>query len=241
MKDNKILKATIIVPVHNEEESLEKFIKKFLTDSERIKKHILELILVENGSTDNTPEVCKKLSEEFSGLVKSISIKKPSYGEALKAGISNANGDFVTILESDVMDPIFFERSIKIFNERKADFVVASKRHPESVDSRPFKRRALTFLFNLYLKMFFRFKGSDTHGLKSIKSSVAKELLEKSITTDEIFQTEIVLLADILGYSIVEVPLNLKEMRETTVSITKRFPKVMNLIAELRQSTGRFK
>ncbi len=61
MKDNKILKATIIVPVHNEEASLGKFVKKFITDSERIKKHILELILVENGSTDNTPEVCKKL------------------------------------------------------------------------------------------------------------------------------------------------------------------------------------
>jgi hypothetical protein len=164
----------------------------------------------------------------------------PSYGEALKRGIQSSVGDAICIFELDLMDKQFISTSLSLIEQNKADFVVASKRHPESIDRRPVKRRVLTFLFNCWLKMNFSFPGTDTHGLKAIRATVAKSLCELSITGGEVFQTELVLLAHRLGYRVAEVPITLSEQRATMVSVLKRLPKVVHIMDELKTSLGRF-
>ncbi len=77
--------------------------------------------------------------------------------------------------------------------------------------------------------------------MKAMRTDVAHRLAELCVTSDEVLQTELVLLADRLGYKIVEVPLKLEERRCPAISITKRFPKVMPaMIDELRASLARF-
>jgi len=128
-----------------------------------------------------------------------------------------------------------------IFRQGRAQFVVGSKRHPQSIDRRPLKRRVLTAAYNfIFLHLFIGYPGTDTHGLKSIEGAVAKKLCEISITTDEVFQTEIVLLAWQLGYKIDEIPVEISEMRNPTVSVLRRVPKVLNTVRALRRSLGRF-
>ena len=53
-------------------------------------------------------------------------------------------------------------------------------------------------------------------------------------------QTEIVLLAHHMGFKVIERPLSIEEKRGTQVSIVKRFPKVLNIIRELKKSLNRF-
>ena len=119
--------------------------------------------------------------------------------------------------------------------------MVGSKRHPQSVDRRPLKRRILTALYNfVFLRIFIGYPGTDTHGLKSIDAQVAKRLCELAVTTDEIFQTEIVLLAWRLGIKIEEVPVQVLEMRNPTVTVMRRLPKVLNTVKALQRSLKRF-
>ena len=149
-------------------------------------------------------------------------------------------GTHLSILECDFLDSAFVVKSIALFLEN-ARFIVGSKRHVESNDRRPFKRRALTALYNLiFLRIFIGYPGTDTHGLKSMESECAKELCRKAVTTDEVFQTEIVLLAWRLGFEIDEIPVHIHEIRTAPVSILHRAPKVLNTVRELRKSLKRF-
>jgi hypothetical protein len=103
------------------------------------------------------------------------------------------------------------------------------------------KRRVLTTLYNyLFLHTFFGYPGSDTHGLKSIEASCAKQLCELAITSDEIFQTEIVLLAWRLGVRIHERPIRIRETRHAPVTVFKRIPKILDTVRQLKRSLDRF-
>jgi glycosyltransferase involved in cell wall biosynthesis len=201
---------------------------------------IKEILLVENGSTDNTLEECRKLEYRYSTLVRVVSNARGSYGEAIKRGMLESQGTHLSILECDVLDIDFVSRSIEVFRTTNVEVIVGSKRHPDAVDKRPFKRRALTYLYNtIFLRLCIGYPGTDTHGLKSFQTPVAKKLCEQAITTDEIFQTEIILLAWRSGMQLSEIPLSIHETRATSVSILRRLPKVIATVRELRESLDR--
>lgn len=233
------MRCSVVVPVHNEGADLAAFVTAFWDGLGDMRRDVAEILLVENGSTDNTLEVALSLEDRLPGIVHAHAMDHPSYGEAVKFGLTSANYDWVCVLECDVMQPDFVRAAGECM-QGAADFVVASKRHPDSVDQRPFKRRALTYLFNTYLKMRLGFSGTDTHGLKAIRTPVARRLAELCVTSSEVLQTELVLLAERLGYKVIEVPLKLEERRCPAVSITRRFPKVMRMIGELKESLARF-
>ncbi|MGA1865779.1 MAG: glycosyltransferase family 2 protein [bacterium] len=232
--------CSIIIPIHNEALHLEEFIIRFWDNLGELQKRVIEIQLVENGSNDNSLEICQNLGKKFPKVIVARHIPHPSYGEAIKSGMLNAKGEIVSILECDYLDIEFFSYSLAVIDESKTDFVLASKRHPDSVDKRPLKRRIITYLFNLFLKLFFNIPISDTHGLKTIRSEVAKKLCDLSITGGEIFQTEIVMLAYRLGYHVLEIPIHIYEKRSPSISIIRRIPKVINIFIQLKRSLRRF-
>ena len=61
-----------------------------------------------------------------------------------------------------------------------------------------------------------------------------------ALTTDEVFQTEIILLAWRLGLRIEEIPVNISEIRSAPVRVLHRVPKVLNTVRELKRSLSRF-
>jgi glycosyltransferase involved in cell wall biosynthesis len=199
-----------------------------------------EVILVENGSTDGTLQVCRRLHHRFPIQVKVCTIARGSYGEAIKEGIRQSTGTHLSILECDCLDLEFVCHSIDLIRRQNARFIVASKRHPDAIDGRPWKRRFLTGAYNKLLHVYLRYPGSDTHGLKTMETSLGKQLCDISITSDEILQTEIVLLAWRLGVKIEELPLNIRECRPAPVRVVKRLPKVINTLRELQRSLARF-
>jgi glycosyltransferase involved in cell wall biosynthesis len=235
------MKYSIIIPAHNEAQTIEQYISRFIRElPQSVSNVLLEVIIVENGSKDDTRAACERLREAFPNLIHVFSINRGSYGEAVKRGILETRGSHLSILECDFLDAKFVQDSISLFQAANVEFIIASKRHPDSLDRRPLKRRILTWGFNRVLNSISGYPGSDTHGLKSLETQLAKKLCELSITTDEIFQTEIVLLAWRLGRKIEELPIQIEERRATSVSIVQRLPKIVNLVSELRKSIKRF-
>jgi glycosyltransferase involved in cell wall biosynthesis len=229
---------SIVIPVHNEAGNIEDLINKFIDDL-GVENIVYEILLVENGSVDGTAYKVKLLVEKYSGLVKFHQIEIPSYGEAIKFGMRNSVYDIIFIFELDFLKVDFIRKSIDKIQNNHADIVVGSKLHPESNDTRSFKRRTLTFLFNKFLKFYFNFNGTDTHGLKAFKKDAFYRLDRYTITTDEIYQTELILLASKLNLLICEVPVEISEIRSPSVSILKRVPKVINIISQLKKSLNR--
>lgn len=96
-------KISIIVPCYNEEESIPYFYKEIKKVIEKMAVK-LELIFVDDGSSDDTLTVIKKLIEDKD--VKYISFSR-NFGKeaAMFAGLNIASGEYVTIMDSDLQDP----------------------------------------------------------------------------------------------------------------------------------------
>jgi glycosyltransferase involved in cell wall biosynthesis len=236
------MECSVVIPAHNEAANLEAYVAHFIqTLPGDVAEVLEEIIIVENGSSDGTLDACRRLQQRFPKLIQVCTIPRGSYGEAIKKGMLESRGTHTSILECDFLDSRFLSASIAIFRANRAQFVVGSKRHPQSADGRPLKRRVLTALYNyVFLRLLIGYPGTDTHGLKSIETPVAKRLCEIALTTDEIFQTEIVLLAWKLGIKVEEVPVQILEMRSPTVTVLRRLPKVLDTVRALQHSLARF-
>jgi glycosyltransferase involved in cell wall biosynthesis len=236
------MECSVVIPAHNEAANLEAYISRFIqTLPSDVAEVLKEVIIVENGSTDHTLDACGRLQRKFPTLIRVCRIPRGSYGEAIRKGMLESQGTHISILECDFLDSRFISISLAVFRANRAQFVVGSKRHPESADRRPLKRRVLTALYNyVLLHLLIGYPGSDTHGLKSIETSVARRLCNIGITTDEVFQTEIVLLAWRLGFKIEEVPVQITETRKSSVPVLRRVPKVLNTVRALQRSLLRF-
>ena len=93
------------------------------------------------------------------------------------------------------------------------DLIIGSKRAYWSQDNRSLFRRMISMAFNLYLKLMFGFRGSDTHGVKLIKEEVVDSVLPLSNTKSGIFDTELVIRAQWAGYAIADFPVVVEEKR----------------------------
>ena len=97
------MKLSIIVPCYNEADNIPLILKRF---KEIIKRKDIELILVDNGSTDNSQKVMKKLLPEykFTRIVKVI--KNQGYGFGILSGLKAGKGDFLAWTHADMQtDP----------------------------------------------------------------------------------------------------------------------------------------
>jgi glycosyltransferase involved in cell wall biosynthesis len=98
---------SVIVPCYNEEENIALFYSELLKNNEFFKEKDLdiEIIYVDDGSTDNTVREVKKLRESDE-RVKLISFSR-NFGKesAIYAGFKKAKGDYAVMLDADLQDP----------------------------------------------------------------------------------------------------------------------------------------
>ncbi|HEM6112936.1 TPA: glycosyltransferase family 2 protein [Streptococcus suis] len=97
---------TIVVPCFNEEETIRPFLEATkIVEQEMAQDLVFDYIFVNDGSKDNTLEVLRQVSDEFSN-VHYLSFSR-NFGKeaALLAGLENAQGDFVTVMDADLQDP----------------------------------------------------------------------------------------------------------------------------------------
>ncbi len=96
---------SVIVPCYNEEAVLDLFHNELTKELCKIDNIGYELIFVNDGSNDNTLEKIKKLAEKDLNI-KYISLSR-NFGKesAMYAGLENASGDYVVIMDADLQDP----------------------------------------------------------------------------------------------------------------------------------------
>ena len=133
-------KISIVIPIYNEGLILEKEINNLFQEISHklpLEYNDRELILVENGSTDNTLEIAERLASQFS-QIKIAVLDNPSYGKAVKHGVSIASTKYVAICNIDFWDINFLKQGIDSIIKNNDDIVVASKTLKTSYDKRNF-------------------------------------------------------------------------------------------------------
>ena len=128
-----------------------------------------EIVVVENGSTDETAAIALRLAGEFPE-VRALSLPEPDYGRALRAGLLAAVGDVVVNFDVDFCDLGFLDRAVPMVEVPGGPaVVVGSKRTAGSADTRGWQRRMVTGVFASLLRFGFGLSVSDTHGVKAMR------------------------------------------------------------------------
>ena len=114
-----ILKVSIIIPVYNAEIFLEKCVSSLTNQTLRD----VEIILVDDGSTDNCPAMCDA-SASLDDRIKIIHQKNSGSGYARNAGLEIATGEYIAFVDADdYVEPEMFEVMYDMAKKNHADFV----------------------------------------------------------------------------------------------------------------------
>ena len=164
-------KVSIIIPVYNAEKFIEKGIKSIL---EQTYKNI-EIILINDGSADNSLKIIKKYEKKFPDIIKVYNQKNMGVGKTRNKGIEVSNGDYITFIDADdYIDSDFIETLMNKISDN--DIIVSGYRQVDEMDKTNFiqrlkedewsKFRQVTIWANLYRKTFLVDNGLKFNDLK---------------------------------------------------------------------------
>ena len=204
MSDTKTKGLTVIVPVYNEQEAIRDTIEHI----EKIKESAdfdIEIILVNDGSTDGTGEILKGCSRENCRVITHPS--NQGYGAALKTGIKVATFEYIAITDADETYPN--ERIPEFFHEtleNNLDMLVGA-RTGDNVKI-PFIRRPAKWVLAMLANYLSNTKIPDINsGLRIMKRDVVEKFL--NIIPDGFsFTTTITLAMMTNGYAVKYIPID---------------------------------
>ena len=199
---------SIIIPAYNEGRRLPGSIDKidrFL----RMQDYTYEVIVVENGSTDDTVEVVEEYQDRLPYLQLIQSLRRGK-GQAVKLGMLAATGQYRFLADADLSMPI---EEITNFLPPKLtnfDIAIASLELKECrrIDD-PGYRHLVGRVFNALVRWLALPGLHDTQcGFKCFSAQVAQAIFPLQTLEGMSFDAEVLFIARHLGYSIIEVPIN---------------------------------
>lgn len=172
-----------------------------------------EVIVVDDGSTDDTAEAARQANIASSVRLEVIRLEKNSgKGFAVKTGIHKTQGDVVLFADSGTCVPYANAlKQVERIRSGDLDIAMASRRLKGTriLQDRSRKRRMLSWLFRkaaIILTGLPRRITDSQCGFKLYKGKIARKLFEECLTRGYLFELEIILRALQSGYRVEEFP-----------------------------------
>ena len=116
----KMVKVSIIVPFYN----VEKYIEKCLTSLVNQTLEEIEIILVNDGSKDESIKVAKDFEQKYPAKIRYYEKPNGGLGDARNFGIKFAKGEYIAFLDSDdYVEPTMYEEMYEMAIKEKSDMV----------------------------------------------------------------------------------------------------------------------
>lgn len=113
---------SFVVPCYNSEEYMEKCIKSLL-----IGKDDVEIIIIDDGSKDNTGKIADKYQKKYPNIVKAIHQENGGHGEGINVGLKHATGKYFKVVDSDDwLDEDAYKKLLKEIKHIDTDLVVCN-------------------------------------------------------------------------------------------------------------------
>lgn len=215
-------KLSLIIPAYNEE----KLIVGTLDEIARFldkKKYSWEVVVVDDGSKDDTQ---KLVSSYKNKRIKLVKLKKNSgKGAALRKGFLKADGEYRIFTDADLsVDIKYIDSLLGELEEGKIDVAIASRRvkGAKIKKHQPWHRenmgRVYTFLTSLIIGMDLK---DYTCGMKGFTVEAANKVFSKALIDRWAYDSEILYLAKKYGYKIKQVPIIWENREDTRVKLKK--------------------
>ncbi len=200
---------SIVIAAYNEErrigESLLK-IKDYLTG----RNEDYEIIVVDDGSTDNTAQVVVDYKPEITNLKMIRYPKNRGKGYALRKGVLASTGDAILLTDADLSTPIEgLPRLLPLISSQEYDGVIGSRALKSStlIRKQPWWRQGMGKVFNKIVRFMVLDDFLDTQcGFKIFSGDTARSLFKDARIDRFAYDVEILVMAQKRGYRILEVP-----------------------------------
>lgn len=199
---------SIIIPAHNEVERLPPSLEKihaFLSAQD----YEAEVLVVENGSSDDTLEVARRYMKQMPYL-RVLHLEARGKGLAARHGMMAADGEYRFLCDTDLSMPIEQINRFIPPQLTSVDVAIASreaagaKRYGE-----PVYRHLIGRIFNALVRLMVLPGVQDTQcGFKCFREEVAKAVFPLQTLNSMSFDTEVLFIAHKLGYQVREVPID---------------------------------
>ena len=219
----KKIKLSVVIPVYNESKNFRAGVLDSLVKFTKSQKYAIEVIFVDDGSTDETPKLLKKFVKKHSGF-KVLNILHGGKVIAVTNGINQAKGEIVVFSDFDQSTPISEITKFLEEFETGADVAIGER----------IKKTGWSFFQNLRSKVFNLLTQiivlpgiKDTQcGFKAFKNNVAKDLFSNLKVTKHTakdgykgaFDVELLFLARRKGYRIASIPVEWNYIESSRLS-----------------------
>lgn len=201
-------KYSIIIPAYNERERIGTTLRRIL-DYLREQRWAAEILVVDDGSRDNTVEIVSRLAAENSEVWLLQNPGNQGKGFAVRHGMLKARGEILLFSDADLSSPI--EEAPKLFSAIKqgADIAMGSRWLDSSLqfERQPLRRRVFSRFFNVFLRIILGLNFHDTQcGFKAFTRRSAEMIFPLQLINRWGFDAEILYIARRRGLRIVEIP-----------------------------------
>ncbi len=188
------MKLSVVIPAHNEEENIPLLMKE-LDEMIRSSGMDIEVILVDDGSTDGTYEKAKEAAEKYSWLKLARHGRRMGVSHALKTGFRIADGDAY----------MFFPADLQVAADEIPKFVEKLEEGWDLVCGWRQGKYEKAFVSNIYNSLTRKMFGLKIHTMNSVKA-FRKEVVDR-LPFRKDWHRYIVPFAHEAGFTITEVPI----------------------------------
>lgn len=212
---------SIIIPAYNEESRLPSTLEqvfRFL----QTQSYTHEVLVVENGSTDQTYQVAQEFAAQHPGFL-ALHEDGRGKGRAVRRGMLEACGEYRFMCDADLSMPI--DQIVRFFPPALtgADLVIASREAPGAMRfDEPLYRHLGGRFVNLMIRLFALPGLRDTQcGFKCFHRLAAEDLFRCQTMHGWSFDVELLYIARLRGYLIVELPIPWYFSAESKVNVVR--------------------
>jgi dolichol-phosphate mannosyltransferase len=204
---------SVIIPVYNQQTKISYSLKKIKQVVESA-FNTYELIVVNDGSIDNTLDVVRVLALTDQHIQVVSYTPNRGKGYAVRQGVLHSHGDVVMFLDGDLdISPDSIKDYVEMLST--ADLVIASKRHPGSNINIPRSRAFLSRVFNLLTKVATGIPQKDTQAGFKVGNGEIMRIIFRNVTVNRYaFDVELLTIASILHLNVQEMPVVMKIDRQ---------------------------
>lgn len=215
------MKISVIVPAYNAKKYITNTVSEIDNEVKKLTKDY-EIIIVDNGSVDGTPELVKKLSKKNKRIVHLVYEKPLGKGGAVNEGIKHTKNDIIAVIDQDSATKIEYLKPLIGAINNGADISIGSRLSKGSKVKRSLNREIFSRGYNFLVRFFLKSSIKDHQcGFKAYKKDVILDLLKVIKDKQWFWDTEMLVRAQQKGYKIVEIPVEWSEAEGSTMRLKR--------------------